>query len=400
MQHASVVIKLSAVLTLCLLFAAVAAAQDGSGSQHFVFTESNLHLVQSYGINYPQTTQDITSASGAPLAGSLSGGLASLSLVGGTELIYFIGANAHIYQIHCCSWSYADISAVAGAPVALSTSTLTAYVNSSGLHVAYEGTNQHIYLLFYSYSTSSWGTTDLTTVTSGALAVSKTPLTSYADTAGEHVAYLGTNESVYLMYLHTGGSPWVNQNLTTSGPVASAGSGLSSFADSFGEHIYYISSGAVRQLYLPTNGTPWQNQNLQTTAPNAPLALSTSALTSYSDPSNATYGPGGEHVFYWSQLLQLTELLYINSWTAQTVLQDTESNPAALVGLPGYQTSAGIVDYEQVAQITTPNENPCTSTNLAISQYGQPNIPDSWTFFCPTGAAPSLQSSLTGFINP
>jgi hypothetical protein len=401
MQRAVAIISWVTLTCLCLFFATMGTAQDGSASQHFTFTESNLHLVQSYGINYPQTTEDITSASGAPLAGSVSGGLGSISLPGGTELWYYIDSAGHIIEIHCCGFTWGDLSALTGAPVALATSALTAYNDSLGLHVAYEGTNQHIIWLYYQYSKSSWSATDLTAATGGALAVSGTPLSGFADVAGQYISYIATNQDVYFFYLDYG-KTWGNQNISAAAGAGAAlsGSALMSYADNIGKRYFYEAGNEhIVQLLLTT---AWSHLDVTLVAGASP-ALANTALTGFYDKANSVYGSGGDHVFYYGSNLELTELLSTNgsSWTVQTVPQGTDSSPAKLASLPGYQDSSGTVDYEQVAAVIALGQAPCNTTTLVINQNGQPNIPPpAWALFCPAGAQPSLQSSLTGFINP
>src|ERR1700733_14607102 len=109
----------------------------------------------------------------------------------------------------------------------ISTSPLTSYVDKYGEHIVYLGANQHVYLLFYSYSTSRWSLTDLTAITSGALAATNSRLTSFADQYGEYISYEGTNEHIYWMYLTFGGSPWHNQDITAAAGGALAASGTS-----------------------------------------------------------------------------------------------------------------------------------------------------------------------------
>ena len=270
-----------------------------------------------------------------------------------------------------------------------------------GYHIVYLGANQHVYLLFYSYSTSRWSLTDLTAITSGALAATNTALTSFADPYGEYISYSGTNQHIYWMYLTFGGSPWHNQDITAAagGALAASGSALTSFADGYGEHIFYI--GANQHTYELIVTSSWAEKDL-TTLTGASPAVAGSGLTSFSDTANAYYGPGGEHLFYVSSGtngLQVNELLFNGSaWTSRPNLpgnQPPAAGSLALASLPGYDHNSE-VDFEEVGFITT--ETPaCFNSGFAIAQFNPVN---SWTFECEAGAFPAVQSSLTSFIDP
>jgi hypothetical protein len=393
--------RIAVFLGFLLLPATLVMGQGGSDSQHFFYTETNLHIAQFYeNGTAAQTVQDVTAAAGAPLAGNLGGGLASFALTGDAEHVYFISANQHVNELVCC-WSHNDISAVAGSPYPPTTSPLTSYADSYGEHVVYLGTNQHVYLLFYSYSTSKWSLTDLTAITRGALAATNSKLTSFADPYGEYISYSGTNQHIYWMYLTFGGSPWGNQDITAAagGALAVSGTGLTSFADGYGEHIFYI--GTNEHTYELIVTSSWAEKDL-TALTGASLAVSGSGLTSFSDPANSYYGPGGEHVFYvssGSNGLQVNELLFNGTaWTYHANLpgnQPPAAGSLALASLPGYDHNSQ-TDYEEVAFITTETVN-CYDSGLAILLFNPAYL---WTFECEAGAFPAVQSSLTGFIDP
>src|ERR1700722_19531840 len=269
------------------------------------------------------------------------------ALSGDAEHAYFIAANQHVNELVCC-WSDNDISAVAGGPDPISTSPLTSYVDKYGEHIVYLGANQHVYLLFYSYSTSRWSLTDLTAITSGALAATNTALTSFADPYGEYISYSGTNQHIYWMCLTFGGSPWHNQDITAAagGALAASGSALTSFADGYGEHIFYI--GANQHTYELIVTSSWAEKDL-TTLTGASPAVAGSGLTSFSDTANAYYGPGGEHLFYVSSGtngLQVNELLFNGSaWTSRPNLpgnQPPAAGSLALASLPGYDHNSEV----------------------------------------------------------
>ena len=380
-----------------MLFSLLGMAQGGSSSQHYFYTGANEHIIQYHaGGTAGSTVEDVTAAAGAPLAASVSGGLTSYSLPGDAEHVYFIGSNLHVNELVCC-WSVNDVSAAAGSPYPTSTGALTSFVDSAGEHVFYLGANQNVYQLWYSYGSSEWFLQDLTTSSGGPLAAAGSHLTSFADSFGEHIVYMGTNEHVYQIYYNSSHGNWVDQDLTatTSGVSAASGSALSSFADNSGEHVIYIGADLhIFQFYYPASGTGWIDQDLNGLASNNPgPAASGSGLTSFSDPSDYYYGPGGEHVFYVSSGLQVSELLFTGSvWQGFPNLpgnMPVAQGSLALTSLPGYDNGT-TPDFEQFAYIGPVNY-------LTIMQFTPGSF---WFFPCSDcEGQPSPMSSLTSFLD-
>lgn len=97
----------------------------------------------------------------------------------------------------------------------------------------------------------------------GALAVSGSALTSFVDSQ-EHVAYQGTNQSIYQLVTHPGG--WLNQQLPSGGLTALQGTKLTSAADlTHGdEYIFYCGQGQQGCIgdSLIYHGAAWNAYNL------------------------------------------------------------------------------------------------------------------------------------------
>jgi len=277
----STVISAAAFLSLCFLSPGQGMAQGASGLSHVFFigaTAGTQHVYQVYGST---TLQDVTVAAGAPVPASLSTALTSYSLSDGAEHVYFISANQHVNELVCC-WTNNDISAAVGGPYPTTTSPLTSYVDSYGEHIVYLAANQDVYLLFYSYSTSKWSLTDLTTTTGGALAATNSSLSSFADRYGEYISYEGTNQHIYWMYLNFG-HPWGNQDITAAagGVQAASGTELTSYADRIGEWTVY--QGTNNYIYFLSITSYWSSGVL--TLSDEPQPLARTNLTSWVDSS-------------------------------------------------------------------------------------------------------------------
>jgi hypothetical protein len=128
---------------------------------------------------------------------------------------------------------------------------------------------------FYDPNQQRWINQDLTGIAPGApLAETWTGISSFADSYGEHVYYVATDQHVHQLYFDN--TSWVDQDLTnsTNGPSAATAAviGISSFADGYGEHVYYVATDQhVHQHFF--NNTSWVDQDLtNSTAGPLPLA--------------------------------------------------------------------------------------------------------------------------------
>jgi hypothetical protein len=141
-------------------------------------------------------------------------------------------------------------------------SALTSFADSAGEHIAHVGTNGHVYQL-YGHS-GTWQDQDLTSMSgAGNTAATNTGLTSFVDSF-EHIVYLGTNQHVYQFYTTT---VWNNQDLTSlshASNTAMAGSQLASYIVGSSEHIDYFGLHGTDQytFELGNSGSGWGNTDL------------------------------------------------------------------------------------------------------------------------------------------
>jgi hypothetical protein len=233
--------------------------------QHVLYLGTNQHVYQLY-YNGKWVVQDLTTMSGAP---SVASGSALTSFVTGSqEHAFYLGTSQHVYQLVTNSsgkWTYQDLTALAGGALAASGSALASFSDSVGQHVLYLGTSGAVFELYYS-SSDKWIGVDLTAI-AGAPGAATNALTSpaFVGSGGEEYAFfVGEYENVFELGSNNPSSMvWFYNDLTTGAPVAAIGSTLSSFNDTLGLHVFYL--GTNQNLYeLYYNGASWVVEDLTT----------------------------------------------------------------------------------------------------------------------------------------
>jgi predicted heme/steroid binding protein len=251
-----------------LMSAAQGMAQFGAGTVHFAYTGFDAHI---YHVTPNHLWQDLTSMLGAPPVLQTSSGTPTTGFADGVgDHIFYVGASdGHVFQLYYCgrncvplnTWILQDITQMAGnAPLPATGSALSSFISSTQEHVLYLGTNLHVYQLV-TKSTGGWAYQDLTAAAGGTVAAGGSSLSSFNDSPGQHIFYLGANGHVYQLYYSYSSQTWVDQDLTaqTGGPPAASGSALTSFADSQ-EHVVYQGNQNIYQLVTHPGG--WQYQAL------------------------------------------------------------------------------------------------------------------------------------------
>jgi hypothetical protein len=163
------------------------------------------------------------------------------------------------------TWHFDDPTSLAGASVAASGSALTSFVGSGVMHVFYLNEQnvqeQYVQELYWN---GTWHTDNATSqagVPQYALAAVGSALTGFVNTSGVgdtgmHVMYEGSNQHVYA--LHAASSPaWGYFDATTEcGCIAPiGGSRLASFQDTVtgGVRLYFIDGNLhLEELYWPS----------------------------------------------------------------------------------------------------------------------------------------------------
>ena len=313
---------------------------DSTG-YHVFYVGANQHVWQLFWETYQDPggglsvnghiNTDVTAKAGSSDLVRTNSPLTSFSIDGTTAHVYYIGsADNHVHELYWSSagWTYNDVTTKASGTLVASGSGLTSFWDPNGEHVFYLGANQHVYHLFFNFSSGSWVNKDLTSL-SGAtsLAAAGGALSGFEDSAGEHAVYVGTNQHVYHLFYSFSSGSWVNKDLTSlSGAtsLAAAGSALSSFADTGGEHAVYI--GTNNHVYQLVYKSSWTNHDLtvQATAPTtAAIGSGLAAVLLSSDsygPEEAMEYVGTDGHLYW--------LLYDSSGTGGWIFEDLTHVPA------------------------------------------------------------------------
>lgn len=274
-----------------------------SAGQHMFFVDAsrNINYVHFSGV-YPITPVN------TPLGLQSFYGLTGFGH-GGQEWLFYETADLHIHLVQVSpngstESDAPDLTAKYGAPVSESYQ-LASFSDSAGEHLFYVGANHHIDQLYgfmrplsvcgrsgcRTIYIHTWVYQDLTHwADPNGLSVLPSPsyLTSFSDSAGEHVVYFGADQKIYQLLGNNGA--WTIHPV--SQPIGSNNLLLTSFADWFGEHVFYVSSeGHVHQLHFSGS---WVDQDLTALAGAAAVSTCvTSQLAAFSDPSN-----GSEGLFY------------------------------------------------------------------------------------------------------
>lgn len=208
--------------------------------------------------------------------------------------VFYLGANQQVYQLNYASsyWSYDVPTVIIHAPVAATGSKLTSFVDNSSTnppiaHVFYLGTNQNVYELYY---TGSWHSDDPTSIAGAPVAVSGSALTSFLNNSGVgdtgmHVMYHGTNEHAYDLYWKSGKTwSYFDATAASGGVLAASGSAMTSFQDlAGGVRLYFLGTNShVYELYWASEGTATETDLIA--ASGGTIAAGGSALTSVIAP--------------------------------------------------------------------------------------------------------------------
>jgi hypothetical protein len=144
---------------------------DGSGIMHvFYLSGQNVHELYWNGVWH---TDDATSQAGAPLnaSGSALTSFVNITGKGDTGMhVMYLGTNEHVYALHSTSspaWGYFDATAASGGVPVVSGGKLTSFQDTvtGGVRLYFIGQNAHVYELYWP-SEGAASETDLTTASS------------------------------------------------------------------------------------------------------------------------------------------------------------------------------------------------------------------------------------------
>ena len=260
--------------------------------------------------------------------------LASFSNTAG-EHVYYIGTDGHIYQLYrnalTSSESLLDVTIMAGAPVSATGSALTSFSNTTGEHVYYVGTDQYVYQLYYNFANRTESVVDLTVMAGAPLAVPWTSLTSFSNVAGEHLYYMGWNDYVYQLYLNplTMVEELLDLTAMTGAPLVAWGP-ATSFSNAAGEHVYYMGLNYhIYQLYW--NPATETESVLDLTAMTGAPLVAWGPITEWGPvPMTSFSNAAGEHVYYLGFDRHIYQLYWNSLTKTESVLDLTVMTGAPL----------------------------------------------------------------------
>lgn len=362
-------------------------------------------------MEHGRTSRPLTEAPATATADSAITGFAdSLG-----DHVFYIASNQHVYQLYYAFSSRAwlgaeDLTSGAGGALAYYASYqgLTAFGDKLGEHLVYIGCSPsapscaagdyHIYQLFYNLRTRSWGNGDLTEATGGVIPIYYSSLTAFADSLGEHIFFQGTNYHIYQLYYSYSSNSWLGvEDLTegTDGVLPEYGAPLTSFEDSIGEHVAWEDTNYnLHQLYYSFSTRTWSDQNLSSAA-----GLPSSYLCSFS-PLASMATSGDEYISF-------TFSGCTTGSTIDTGMVVYNGSVWSAVGLPGnnsrYFSAAGQAglhnDFLYYAYDTDLEGDPLELTTVSVTPTG---VTDSFIQTCCGVSQPSSpdESAVLAFIDP
>lgn len=149
---------------------------DFTGGQHIAYEDSNQHINQIFYIPTSNTwmAQDVTATQGGntPASNShLASYVDNLSGLGGGEHIVYLDGSQHVNQLYYpatgTTWFPQDLTGTFGGNTAGSSSVLVAFPMSGdqfsiGQHIAYLDGSDNVNQIFYTPSTNTWMSQNLT----------------------------------------------------------------------------------------------------------------------------------------------------------------------------------------------------------------------------------------------
>jgi hypothetical protein len=281
---------------------------DSYVSKQVVFLDSAGHVHELHvTTSSPWQHADLTAmtdapaaAAGSPLSGYAYAWIAGVPFFAGnySKQVVYLDPAGHVHELHVTTsipWQHADLTALTGAPAAVTGSPLSGYAwetpNYKSKQVVFLDALGHVHELCVTPETpqAQWQHGDLTALTGAPAAVVGSPLSGYAwETANynsKQVVFLDSAGHVHELYVTTQ-SPWQYADLTavTGAPGAVTGSPLNGYAwvtDSYDSKqvVFLDSVGHVHELHVTTH-SPWQHADLSAITA-APAALSRSPLRGY-----------------------------------------------------------------------------------------------------------------------
>jgi RHS repeat-associated protein len=322
---------------------AIASVTLSDGSSHDFYFDTNQHLCQMSWISGSGWfDQDLTSMteSALPLAGS---SMAAVAL-GSVIHVFYQGANQHIYDMNWTGsiWQNLDMTVLTGAsPVSNTKMAIVDTGSSNTPMMFYEGTNQHLFCIYWNAPTTTWLGADLHSLSGATNLMAPNGAISAAmwgTTGNIHALFLDINQN--LNRIVWSGTAWITNNLTsmTGAALAVPGSKLTTISTGTSIDLMTFYEGAGQHIYsIYWNNSAGTYQTLDFTVFSGATNIA-AVLTSLAN------NPAGPHMFYLSSSQHLDDILWNGSAWANadlTSLANTTAVPASGSSLSSHGTSGG-----------------------------------------------------------
>lgn len=203
----------------------VAHADTLANTDEVFYIGGNQHILELWWSGGVWNVSDVTTAAAAPVAASGSSLSSHVDTIANADEVFYLGADSisgspHVHQLWWSAgvWHTTDVTAASGAPLAVSGSPLASHDDTlAGTdEVFYLGSNQHVYEL--SWSNGVWHFTDTNAASGGLSTEVASPVSAYLDTIAnaDEVMYLGTDQHVHELYWQSG--IWHAVDVTASVP--------------------------------------------------------------------------------------------------------------------------------------------------------------------------------------
>ncbi len=244
-------------------------AWPGGNTKQVVFSDHNAHIIELFvGVGGQWQWADLAQITGAPLAGGSSPGSAYAWSAENTKQVVYIDQNGHLIELYVFAggqWQWADLTQITGAPPNNGTSIIGyEWPAENTKQVVYIDQNGHLIEL-YVFAGGQWQWADLTQIT-GAPPANRgdlgPTLTAYAWSAEntKQVVYIDQNGHIVELYVFAGGQwQWADLTQITGAPVGFAG-GIAGYewpAENTKQVVYIDQNGHLIELYVFAGGQ-WQ----------------------------------------------------------------------------------------------------------------------------------------------
>ncbi len=285
------------------------AAAVLSGVIHVFYQGTNLHIYDMNWTGSVWQNVDITALTGAS---AMSGTKMSTVLTGNpnSPMMFYEGTNQHLFTVYWNSsanaWQNADLNALSGATTLMAIRASFGSVMFSvngGVYIFYIGTNQHLIDINWDGS-SAWLTGDLTIASGGAaLAVSGSAVTTVATGTSIDLMsfYEGSNQHIYGIYWNGGAGAWQTLDFTAFSGATNVAAVQTALTNQIGPSIFYFGSNQHLDDIL-WNGSAWVNADVTSLANTTVVAASGSSLSSHGTAGSYTYNlffeGGNQHIYH------------------------------------------------------------------------------------------------------